>query len=625
MDKRLRAAALVVCLVSAAAVAAGCAAATLGAGQRAEQRQDYDLAVAEYTKVLRTRPNDREARASLDRARLRAADVHQGRGRRFSAQNRHEEALIELQIANELNPASADVEQDLRKARAALRAKLAVSGDGQTALQTLVRNSRLQPPPGLDLPDDVTMPSAIVTGPRTSSRELYQMLAKFANINLMFDPSFESAPAQVDFRGQSLRDALDAVSTSTRNFWRVTAPRTITVIPDTAVKRREYQEEVVRTFYLSNADLKETTDLLRVVVDARQIYATTATNSITVRDTPERIEAVGRLLGAIDKARPEVVIDFELLEVDRERFKEYGLQIASGGGPGLDGGFSVNEEGLTLRGLRSLSQSDVIVFGLPALYYRLLKTDTNTRTLASPHLRISDGIAAQARFGERVPVPVTTFVPIAQGGVNQQSITSIVYENIGVNIDVLPRLHHDDQVTLTLKVEISNVAGAGYQGLPTFGNRAVSTTIRLRDGETNILAGLIRDDERSVLNGIPGLSDLPILGRLFARNQRQTKETDIVITMTPHIVRVLDITEEDLKAFKMARDASAPGANPLNDLIREAMGPTSVPRDPLPAPQDPQGPLVQPGVPLTTLPGGGSLTVRPPPPPPKKPGGGGGF
>src|SRR5687768_13771198 len=306
-------------LALALALSAGCAATTsLRAGQRAEQLQDYDLAVAEYTKVLRTQPDNREARSALDRARLRAADAHFSRGRRFASQQRYEEALAEFQIANELNPASADVEDALRRARSGLRAKLALP-QGQTPIEALVRRSRLQPPPGLDLPENVTMPASLVTGPDTSSRELYQMLAKFADVNIIFDPQFESAPAHVDFRGNTLRQALDAVSASTRTFWRVTAPRTITIVPDTAAKRREYQAEVVRTFFLSNADIKETTDLLRVVVDARQVFATTATNSITIRDTPERVEAVGRLLNAIDKARPEVVIDVELLEVDRER------------------------------------------------------------------------------------------------------------------------------------------------------------------------------------------------------------------------------------------------------------------------------------------------------------------
>ena len=158
---------------------------------------------------------------------------------------------------------------------------------------------------------------------------------------------------------------------------------------------------------------------------------------------------------------------------------------------------------------------------MPALFYRLLKQDTNTRMLANPQLRTSEGMPAQARFGERVPVPVTTFSPIATGGVSQQPITSFNYENIGVNIDITPRTHHDDEVSLALKLEVSSISGAGFGGLPTFGNRYVSTVIRLHDGETNLLAGLIRDDERRVLSGITGLSDLPLVGRLFAHNRKE--------------------------------------------------------------------------------------------------------
>src|SRR5438093_9874600 len=125
-----------------------------------------------------------------------------------------------------------------------------------------------------------------------------------------------------------------------------------------------------------------------------------------------------------------------------------------------------------------------------------MKSDANTRTLANPQLRTSEGIAAQARFGERVPVPVTTFSPIATGGIAQQPITSFQYENIGVNIDITPRTHHDDDVTLAVELKVSSISGTGFGGLPTFGNREIKTVIRLRDGETNMLAGLIRDDER---------------------------------------------------------------------------------------------------------------------------------
>ena len=364
-----------------------------------------------------------------------------------------------------------------------------------------------------------------------SSRDVFTAIARFAGISLIFDPTFREAPITVDLRNATLDDALNTVAGTTRTFFRVTAPRTVAVIPDTPAKRREYEEVVVRTFYLSNADLKETMDLLRLVLDARRISPTTATNALTIQDTPEHIAAAARVLSAIDKARPEVIIDVELLEVDRTKLLEYALQIASPGNPptGINGSVTINPPGggqtLSLEALRNLSSSDILLANLPGLYYRLLKSDTNTRVLANPQLRTSEGMPAQARFGERVPVPVTTFAPIATGGTPQQPITSYNYENIGVNIDITPRTHHDDDVTLALKVAVSSISGIGFGGLPTFGNREINTIIRLRDGETNMLAGLIRDDERRTLDGIPGLSDLPLIGRMFSHRDRTNSPT----------------------------------------------------------------------------------------------------
>jgi len=219
---------------------------------------------------------------------------------------------------------------------------------------------------------------------------------------------------------------------------------------------------------------------------------------------------------------------------------------------------------------------------------------------------------------------VTTFAPIAAGGVNTQPITSYAYENIGVNIDITPRMHHDDEVTLGLKVTISNISGTGFGGLPTFGNREITTVIRLRDGETNMLAGLIRDDERTVLEGVPGLSDMPMVGRLFANNHKEVQQTDIILTLTPHIVRVLDLTEADLRPFKLGG-----GAAPLSELT----GPSTTPRDelaplgPQPSAQLPQ-PVAPPQTPFPQPLQGPMPGVPQPistPTMPKKPGGGGGH
>jgi len=558
----------VLVVAAATLLIAGCASSgALRRGRDAERRRDYDVAVIEYTKAVRLKPDDMNARLALDRAKLRASQEHYNVARRLAAAGKLEEALVEYELAAEMNPTSGDIDQELRMTRNRLRARVAVSREGKTELQTLIERARDLPPPGLDLPQGVKMPAAL-TFRDASSRDVYTAIARLANISIIFDSAFRETPVSVDLRDSTLDDALNAVAGATRTFYRVQAPKTVVVIPDTPAKRREYEEEVVRTFYLSNADLKETQDLLRMVLDARRISPTTGTNAVTIKDTPERIMAAARVLSAIDKARPEVIIDVELLEVDRSKLTEYGLQIATPASPaptGINGSVSIATDAngaVTLRTLRNLSQSDVVFMGLPTLYYRLLKTDAHTRTLANPQLRTVDGVQAQAGFGERVPIPVTTFAPIATGGQPQQPITSFNYQNIGVNIDITPRTHHDDDVTLGLKVSVTSISGTGFGGLPTFGNREINTTIRLRDGETNMLAGLIRDEERESLAGIPGLSDIPVVGRIFSHTQKTTDQTDIIMTLTPHIIRVLDLSAEDLRPFRVGRD----GVSPLTEL-----------------------------------------------------------
>jgi general secretion pathway protein D len=591
----------------------GCATTgTYRSGQRAEQAEDYDRAVAEYTTALKKHPNDRTTQLALQRAKLRASQEHLTRARRLEGTGKLDEALVEYELAAELNPTNGDIDAALRNLRMQLRNRVAVSREGKTQLEALIDQSQKLAPAGFELPADVRLPASLVFRD-ASVRDIYTVIARFANVNIIFDPTFRDDRITIDLSNVTLDQALAAVSSATRNFYKVTAQRTVTVIPDNAAKRREYEEEVVRTFYLSNADLKETIDMLRIVVDARRIAPLTANNALTIKDTPERVAAAGRIIQAIDKARPEVVIDVELLEVNRTRLLEYGLQIASPGTTeptGINGAADVNRQDLTLQDLTSLSKSDIVLTNLPALYYRLLKSDSNTRTLANPQLRTSEGVAAQARFGEQIPVPVTTFAPIATGGVAQQPITSFQYQNIGVNIDITPRTHHDDDVSLALKVVVTSQLGTGFGGLPSFGNREITTSISLRDGETNLLAGLIRDDERTLMEGIPGLSDVPVVGRLFARNRKETTQTDVVLTLTPHIIRILDLSSDDLRPFRISGDANGP----LIDLPIIQAPPVTIPPVQVPPPAQ-QGPPpaqnpAQPPQPAQPIPG----TLAPAPP-----------
>src|SRR5437667_10171453 len=370
-------------LRSVCMLAAGCASSgALRRAHEAERAQDYDRAVVEYNKALRLHPDDMTARLALDRSKLRASEDHFTRGRRFAATGKLDQALVELEVASELNPTNGDIDDELRATRNKLRAKVAIAREGKTELQTIIDRARDLPPPGLDLPQNVKMP-ATLTFRDAASRDVFTAIARMANISIIFDSAFRDTPVTVDLRNATLEDSLNTVAGATRTFFRVTAPKTVVVIPDTPAKRREYEEEIVRTFYLSNADLKETMDLLRMVLDARRISPTTATNALPSKDTPERIAAVSRVLTAIDKARPEVIIDVEPLEVERTELQEYGLQIASNSGSNAPTGLSgtvtpttaSGAGAATLQTLKNLTAADVLATGLPTLYYKLLKTD----------------------------------------------------------------------------------------------------------------------------------------------------------------------------------------------------------------------------------------------------------
>jgi general secretion pathway protein D len=584
-------------------IMAGCASTgALRTARSAEVQQDYDRAVIEYSRALKSDPDNTDARAGLARAKARAAEDHYARGRRLAAAGQLANAVSEYQLAAEMNPDASEIQTELQSAQNQLRTQVAVNREGKTELESLIDRMRDMAPRGLELPSTAPLPDSLVFR-NASSQEVITALARMANVNVVFDPAFRPAtlPA-LDLRGQNFDQAMQAIGASTQTFFRVTAPGTITVIPDTPAKRREYEEQAVKTFYLSNADPKETIDLLRIVIDARQISAAGPNNAISIRDTPERLSAAGRLIEAIDKARPEVVVDTELLEVNRTRLNEFGLQLASPGSAGINGVADVNKTGLTLANVDNLGASDVLLTSVPALYYRLMKSDTNTRVLANPHIRATAGLVAQARFGERVPVPVTTFSPIATGGVAQQPITSYNYENIGVNIDITPRIHMDNSVTLALKITVTSISGTGFGGLPTFGNREITTQLRLKDGETNMLAGLIRDDEMKLREGIPGIGDLPGVGRLFSHTNNQRDQSDIILLLTPHIVRTLDLKEEDLRSFLMGRDLGTASGGGL-DLPQPLPGQPLLPPPPQAAPpqQNPAAP-VEPVMPPVTPP-----------------------
>jgi general secretion pathway protein D len=572
--------------------AAGCA--TSGAfrsGENAERLQDYDRAVLEYQKAVRGAPDDVQYRRALERARLRASTDHTNMARRLSGRGLYIEALNEYRLALELHPSAPGVAEEIRDLEV-LRQR------GQASLLEAKARAREKALPGLDLGPDAQQPLGLVFR-GASLREAYLALARAAGVNVTFDPSFQDSTVSLDLKDVGFDQALNALAAAGRTFHRVVDAKVLNVVPDTPTKRREFEQQVVKTLFLSNADLKETIDLLRVVLGARRVAPIPGTNALTINDTPDKVAAAERIVGIVDKRRAEVVVEVQILEVSRNKLKEYGIYLTSGldsqGIEGIASGIFPDPR-ITKPSDGPYDRNNLVVTSLPGAVVRLLETDTSTRLLANPQLRVSEGETAQARFGDQVPVPVTTFTAIASGGIAQQPITSFEYKNVGVNIDITPRAHHDGEVSLQLKLEISAVGAAGYQGLPTFNSRTVNSTIRLRDGETNVLAGLILDNERRGLTGLPGLASIPFLGRLFARNKDENTQTDIVMTLTPHVVRRTEIDESDLHSFLVGGEVSPfqfetppptatapPPARPSEPRIEPIRPPSATP----PAPQHP--------------------------------------
>jgi general secretion pathway protein D len=558
------------------------------AGERAERRQDYDRAVIEYSKAVKLDPDNPQCRRSLERARLRAAQEHAFAGRRLAGRGLLKEALDEFRLALDLDPASPTVAAEMQATEARRQA-----GAKAASLDEIKERVRERALPGLALGPAAREPLGL-SFRNASLREAYQALGKAAGVNFIFDPQFQDQPITLDLKEVPFEQALAALGTTGHTFHRVVDAHIVSVVPDTPAKRREFEQQTVKTLFLSNADLKETIDMLRVVLGARRVAPLPGANALTISDTPDKVAAAERIVEVVDKRRAEVVVEVEILEVNRSKLKDYGIQISSGleaqGIDGVAGGIFPDPTRKTTLNQDLYAKSSLVVTALPGVIYRLLQQDSSTRILANPQLRTSEGQTAQARFGDQVPVPVTTFSAIAQGGLPQQPITSFEYKNVGVNIDITPRVHHDGDVTLNLKLDVSAVGPPGFQGLPTFNSRTVTTVIRLRDGETNILAGLINDQERLSLTGIPGLASIPVLGRIFSRNKREVTETDIVMTLTPHVVRRPQITEEDLRSFQVGGESApllfdVPGVPPAVPSPRPSAEPRIEPiRPPAPSP-----------------------------------------
>ena len=527
-------------LLLLAAGVTGCATSRhLTAGETAERLGRFDDAVVHYARAVAEDPSDLAAALSLTRAKLRAAEGHAREAERLAALKDYPGAEDALRAAIILAPGETSYQERLAIIQEAVEGQAE-----ETRALTLaeLKKEALTRPLGLDMAEDARAPASFVFRD-ASLRYVLLTIGEIAGVNVAFDEDFVDQTVSIEAEDSSFEDVIRSLTETTGHFFRVESPHLITVVPDTQNKRLQYERQVAQTFYLSSADLVETADTLRIVLGIRQIAQHAGTNSITMVDTWEQVRSAQRIIKALDRSPGEVVVDVELMEVNRTHLEQYGIPLLSAGAEGISAALTPRLDTVLQN---PYERGNLQIAGLPGAILNLVRSDSDTHVLANPQLRASDGKTATADFGERVPVPVTTFAPFAAGGLAQQPTTTFEYENVGVSIEVLPRIHHDDSVTLEIKVRLDNVSGTGYSGLPTFGNRNVETTLRLRNGETSMIAGLIRQEERSSLSGLPGIADIPVIGRLFGQNSNNSSESDIILTITPRIARRADLDRETL-------------------------------------------------------------------------------
>ncbi len=379
--------------------------------------------------------------------------------------------------------------------------------------------------------------------------KIFEAISKASGINFIYDEKVElDRERTIDLGNVSLAKALDILMLQTKNFYKVIDEHTLLLAPDTRQKRQEYEDQVIRTFFLSNADTKTIVTLLRSLLQSRQIAENADLNSVTLKDTPEKVAIGERIIAANDKSKGEVLIDVELLQINRTTARNIGIDLSS---KTLSVGFGDGQASVPLNNLDILRQTGNWTVGvIPSVILSFLKSDSDTKVVAKPQLRVSEGERAELLIGDRVPIPTTSFNTSQTVGGNIVPITSFTYQNVGITVQIQPRVHHNKEVTLKVQVEVSQVTGAvetsAGQAQPIIGTRQIQTVIRLRDGETNLLAGLIQRSRSDNQAGVAGISDIPGFGRIFSNNDIQTTDTDIVMTLTPRIIRIPDITEQDL-------------------------------------------------------------------------------
>ena len=536
-------------------------------GEAAESKGDTLTAYQDYYQAFQKKPNDERFKLAWERTRFAAGAVQVERGERLRDQGDYTGALTDFLRALEIDPSNELATDDIQATREKLNAQ---NPEGpQTPRTSDEAFEDLAPPVQLKALGSERMTLHMVE----DSRVVYQAVGKMAGINVLFDPQYASKRIQVDLQNVDLYDALRIVATVSGTFWRPVTPNTIFVAEDTPSKHRELDQQAVETFYLHNVaqqnDFTEVQTVLRNLFQTARINGVSSENAIVMRGTPDELLLARRLISDLDKARPEVVIDVAVLEVSRDLLRNIGIQLPQTASINFQpSNYNLNNESgsststttsststttssLTLNNLAHLNSTNfAVTIGQAAV--DLLLTDTRSRIIQNPEIRASDGQEATLKIGERIPIATGSYSApgLAAGASIGYAQTQFQYIDVGVDMTIKPTVHFDRDVTLKSKIEVSATNGySNIEGVnePIITQRVVDHTVRLKDGEANLLGGILQRQTTYTISGTPGLGELPLIKYLFSTQQKETTDDEIVFLLIPHVVRAEQISPEDVQ------------------------------------------------------------------------------
>jgi general secretion pathway protein D len=634
-------------------------------GEQFEQQREFDKALEKYEQALACDPSDFHYQLLTRRVRFQAGQAHVFNGEKLRTAGKLDAALAEYNKAFTIDPSSTSAEQEIRRTLAMIereKQRLARGGApetpaeiGLTPSQTARKESEQREASMLAPPELRAAPAQPLDLKisNQSMKTLYDTVGTMAAINVLFDPELTSDNKKfsLDVKNTSLGEALDYVALLTHTFWKPVSANAIFVTQESVAKRRDYEDHVTRVFYLANItsppELQEVMTAVRTVANFRSIFPVNSQNALVVRGTRDQVDLAEKIILDLDKPKPEVLVDLIIIEVNKDISRQLAASIASGGTAGLSSTITSTPPTTTSTTAGAASTAGVLLsqighlgsnswsVTMPGGMIQAMMADTRGRILTAPQLRGVEGQKASLKIGEKYPYASGSFQSgVGTSGGLPYAQTQFQFADIGVNVEITPRVHGTDEVTLQVDLDISTIASTlnlGGLSQPVIGQRKVSHIIRLKEGEATVIGGLMQQTQTSTRNGFPGLMNVPILGRLFSSSSTDNNSLEILVVLVPHIVRSAELTAQNTRAVASGveqiwkvnyRQPSAPplpaGQKPSD--AKSSANPLGKDDDPPPVEQPATQPDQTPAPQLVAAVSAAPVPLNAAPPPPPPPG-----